>query len=144
VTKSHQFYRAWWFLHDHPKFFHVRLNSKDVGFEGFFSNLAVSVHCIDPMTGDNFPSKTPKAEKKDRGQIIICLEAGPYSDIRKWKKSQRDNFKEQLAQAKTGFDLEFATHDWRLDCWGYTYEDAILKMARKVRKYYGTYKQDDD
>lgn len=40
-------------------------------------------------------------------------------------------------------ELHFtSTHDWKLDCGGDTFEEAIIELANLVFKHHGTYEPD--
>lgn len=126
------FVDAWHWLYDHPKFRRIPRDRNSPAFDGFFDNLSVSVFKIDPKTKDIYAD----GAEPTRGALTsVSLEAGPYEDIRRWPKKQRDNFKAEIASG----DFEMRSHDWALDSWGPTYEAAILMMARKVLKHYGDY-----
>lgn len=107
------FYTAWNWLYHHPSFFHLDIGNAP----GFMSNLEVMTAKVDPSTGRVEDDETRNTK------VEIWLEAGPYTK-------------------EPGFEGEVPNHDYRLDCGGDTYEQAIIKMANLVLEYYGDYKSD--
>lgn len=111
------FYDAWWFLATHSAFRHLRNGKPDV-LDGFMDNLSVEVHRVDPVTREITDSPT--------GDVEVWLEAGPWATL-----------PEEIGGIPPGEFAEIRSHDWRLDCGGRNYEDAIIAMADLVRRYYG-------
>ncbi len=81
----------------------------------FMEGLDLFVVKINPKTKhmDNDSTKNIKTE--------IWFEAGPY-----------------LYDESLGCKW---SHDFDLDCGGYTFEEAIIKLAELVKKKYGRYKE---
>jgi hypothetical protein len=117
AKKSKNFYNAWWFLALHPKFNHLKDGKPDI-LPGFMSNLDMHVAKVDP--------KTRIVSKAKNAVTEIWLEAGPWAEI--------------TGEPPGTYD-EVSSHDIRLDCGGDTYEEAIIKMASLVKKYYGDHKE---
>ena len=117
------FYEAWGFLAEHPKFNHLKNGVPDV-LPGFMDNLDVSVVQIDPLTGDY--------ARGPGGVTRVQLEAGPWATIPAHCFG---------AGHVPGTYDEARSHDERLYCDGATYEEAIVKMADLVLKYYGSYEE---
>lgn len=118
-----KFFDAWWFLSEHPMFNHpddVRA-LKGETFEGkpipvdprFLSNLDIAVVKVNPKT-----NKISDHKKKNTS-VRVWLEAGGWDED--------EHF---------GVMQTMGCHDWRLDCGGKTFEKAIIKLAKNVRKYY--------
>ncbi len=131
---SNAFYKAYNWLYHHPAFYHIKLNprsKKEYRFPGFMDTLTIDVYKLDPKTKDY--QSTPNA----RGITWVSLEAGPYVDLRK----------EPIYKAgewEPGMNYEGQSHDWQLDCGAETFEKAIIKLARKVKKKYGDYDHEED
>jgi hypothetical protein len=119
------FYKAWWFLADHPKFNHLKNGVPDV-LPGFMDSLDVTVIQVDPVTGDH--------ARGPGGVTRVQLEAGPWSVI-----PAHCFGPDHVA----GVYDEVPSHDERLDCDGTTYEEAIIKMADLVLEHYGDYEQEE-
>lgn len=56
------------------------------------------------------------------------------TDVRIWLECGKKLYDEEL-----GLDRKIATHDIDLDCGAKTFEKAIIKLAKKVKKHYGRY-----
>lgn len=117
------FYEAWWFLAEHPKFNHLKDGKPDV-LPGFMDSLDVEVVRVDPVTEERCPDGTPGAVTR------VWLEAGPWSKL-----------PDECGEKPGTYD-EVCGHDIKLDCGGATYEEAIVKMANLVLEHYGDYERD--
>ena len=115
MTDPNEFYEAWWWLQNHPKFYHPEFNTP-----GFFETLDISVQKVDPET------RRIEDDKSRNTRVEIWLEAGPYHVI---QGDEVDLYGDGVAHS----------HDYDLDCGGATYEEAILKMAKLVKKHHGDY-----
>ena len=122
-----QFYQAWWWLHYHPAFFrqYDGLTEGDEK-EGFFTGLDISVQKVNPLTGYIDDNKTLNT------QVEFWLENGPWERV-------ADHLDEDIYG-----NGEMPSHDFNLDCGGLSYEQAILEMAKLVKKHYGDYKSDPE
>ena len=149
--KFKYFYDAWWFLHDHEMFVdksmddkkhlegdvcpwcggtnkplhrkellnvicnHEFHNGRYLWFSRFSDCLDIDVQKVDPAK--------KAVDSKDRSkntETEIWLECGPWEFVDYGEGGQWS-----------------PTHDWRLDCGGITFENAIIKLANLVYKYYG-------
>jgi hypothetical protein len=115
--KFKYFYDAWWFLYNHEIFIDKSLDTgqKDGHYlwsSRFSDCLDIDVQKVNPKKQAVDEDKTLNTETE------IWLECGPW-----W------------------YDEDFggwnASHDWRLDCGGITFEIAIIKLANLVFKHYG-------
>lgn len=106
------FYDAWWYLQNHNYFLdHEALELYNIKLSIFPSKLDIDVQKVNPLTGliDDDESKNTHIE--------VWLECGDY------KKEENSDFYEYY-------------HDTKLDCGGATFEEAIIKLANLVEKYY--------
>lgn len=114
-NKITDFYAAWWFLNEHPAFFHPK--HPGVDYSRFSMCLDVDVQKVCPETN------CIDADSTRNTLTQVWLECGP-------------------AMIDVDGDVGapgaiVATHDTQLDCGGETFEEAILKLAELVIKYYG-------
>jgi len=113
---SNKFYDAWWFLVQHPMFFNPE-NYPDVEeedkkyFASFTECLCIDCQKVNPVT------KSIDDNKKLNTHTEIWLECGPMQYVEV-------------------FERVTPTHDYRLDCGADTFEDAIIKLAKLVKRYY--------
>lgn len=112
------FYAAWHWLCEHPAF--KAQYSAEFWMQDFQKALDIHVAKVDPVTR----VINEKDESKNT-QIEVWLECGP------WEKG-----------GWLGGGLGNFTHDFRLDTGGDTFEEAIIKLAKLVLKYYGDYETD--
>lgn len=116
MTKSEKhFFKSWWFLMDHKIFSYTYPGHRLK--ESHFSDRAlhVFVTTIDPR----LKAINEKDESKNT-QLEFWLECGPLD---------KTHSKE--------FGQPIFTHDTDLDCGGRTFEEAIIKLAKLVRRKYG-------
>lgn len=110
------FFEAWWFLLEHPKFKDKR------EIFGFEQSLSIDVVKVNPVT------KRVDDNDKLNTLVQIWLECGEYQ-------------KTTAQEKKLGFDKDGKhVHDIRLDTGGDTFEIAIIRLARLVKKHYGAYR----
>jgi hypothetical protein len=115
-TLNNNFYSAWRFLVQHPMFFNPELypnidNEDRKYYTSFHECLCIDCQKVNAITHiiDDI--------KKLNTHTEIWLECGPMHYVEAWG---------QYA----------STHDCRLDCGGDTFEDAIIKLAKLVKRYY--------
>jgi len=114
-----EFFEAWWFLANHPDF-QVRGNLRSLSLT-LVNKIWVYVTKVNPIT--NKVSDIDVLNTK----VQVWLEWGP-----------------QVLIEDIGPKPFWSTsHDIRLDCGGNTYEEAIIELAKLVKKYYGEYKKGD-
>ena len=116
TKKQRKFYDAWWFLYEHPM-----TQQNGDGLSRFDECLDVYVAKVNPLTGRK--SHVSGFNTK----LEIWLEFGG------WHAMKRDN----------GGTRYIPEHDIRLDCGGSTYEEAIINLAKRVKKYYGDVEVDE-
>ncbi len=126
------FYEAFHFLRDHPIFLargrcvseHCKLDEDikevfglkdidtiDTRFSRFHEALEIEVVKVNPQTNSIEDDDSKNTATR------VWLEAGPVEE--------------------DDSDYGQLSHDIRLDCGGKTFEEAIVKLAGLVRKYYG-------
>lgn len=145
-------YDAWWFLHDHPLFTDRersgRLSPEQAGLERRLGHDVTEFVCQDGSIyyqvlhnltvhaiNENLSVDYQKVDdtgyvNKDRSKntnIECWLEFGPYH----WTK----NFQEMWHDEP----VRMPAHDYRLDCGAPTFDEAIIKLARLVKRHYGDY-----
>jgi hypothetical protein len=106
------FYNAYHFLAQHPVFWslHGELpQSKMLFWETDYG--------FDKMWHTVYRDRT--------GKVIHLLEHGPYMDS-----------EEEITGVKQIIPCRIPSHDIRLDVIGNTYEEAIIKLAKRVHKFY--------
>ncbi len=102
--KKYEFYDAWWYLKEHSMF-------KYDGIGGFQECLDVFVAKVNPE------NDTVDDDKTKNTKVEIWLETGPYEP---WDSDD---------PATVG-----STHDINLDCGAETFEQAIIKLSKLVKK----------
>lgn len=107
--KQDKFYKAWEYLENHP-YFQVKIKGK-IGnwqYSCFNQSLDIEVVLVCPIT------KHIEDNPKNNTLTQVWLESGAW-------------------------DYEHAqcTHDYKLDCGGDTFEEAIIKLSKLVKKHYG-------
>ena len=108
-----KFYKAWWYLEEHKIF---QWGPKGAGFtDSYFSTRALDIYVarVNPKTMER------DDDKKKETLVDIWLECGPIS-----KKDTKE------------FGSPIFEHDPRLDTGGSTFEEAIIDLAKLVKKYY--------
>lgn len=113
MKKFKDFYEAFWFLCEHPKFTYTDPEFKDLFPCGSFTDcLDIDVKKVNPKT------KRIDNNEKLNTHVEIWLECGEYI----WE----EHLKKYVP-----------CHDYNLDCGGDTFEEAIINLANLVLKYYG-------
>ena len=143
-------YDAYWFLHQHPKFQRRHRNeitpeeAEVQEVQGFLITRDKGGKCYReyrhvrvPAIGENLDILYAKTDGKrvnkdhSKNKHIECwLEFGPV-EYGYMGGGQYD------WDTETG---EMFYHDWRLDCGGPTFDAALIRLARLVRRVYGDYK----
>jgi hypothetical protein len=147
-------YDAWWFLYEHPKL--NRLERSEVSEKEAKKMEAAGYlivrderggkawrmwrHLAVPAVVENLDIHYAKTDGKrinDDHKLNVhdeCwLEFGPVEY----------GYLSNYPDPKTNWDMETVKqncHDWRLDCGGKTFDEALIRLARNVRKFYGDYK----
>lgn len=113
------FYEAYRYLEDHKYFRHEDFYKKH-GFEltMFSTNTRVFVVKVDPDT------YCIEEDESRNTKTVIWLETGR-------------TINEDIGDGD-GVQ-EMTEHDWRLDCGGDTYEEAIIKLANLIDETYPNY-----
>lgn len=112
------FHEAWQFLNEHP-----RLNPEDCHIN-FISSLAIDVVKVNPKT-ESIDMYNPKRNTDTR----VWLECGaPH----KMTKSECKIFNEDYGS----YTAWIGSHDIDLDCGGKTFEEAIIQLAKLVKRKY--------
>lgn len=126
---TERFFEAWWWLHNHPAFYFkgpsIQATPGADKEPGFFRALDFSVQKVNPTT------LRVEDDQTGNTHVRFWLEVGP------WEAPTEEELENDTYW---GDDWEGTpTHDYELDCGGDTYEEAIIKMAEKVREKYGDY-----
>jgi hypothetical protein len=102
-------YEAWYYLVNHPAFEHPEYGPE---FSTFPRDLDIDFVKVNPSTNiiDDDDSLNTKTE--------VWLEFGPP-----WFDEESGKW--------------YSSHDIELDCGGDTFEEAIIELARLVKKHYG-------
>lgn len=106
-----RFYEAWGYLKNHPIFIERYELVKDMESSIFEDYLNIIPVKINPNT------KEIDDDNSKNTEIKIWLEVGPYTE------------------------RGIKTHDVYLDCGGNTFEEAIIELAKLVKKKYGDNKK---
>lgn len=117
ASKIETAYDAWWFLQDHPAFFHPEYPEDSLGM-GLFKQDCLDVD-IQMVCPESLHIETDTSRNTHQR---VWLEAGPYV---------ADEWGEVVT-----------SHDWRLDCGGDTFEEAVVKLSQLVIKHYGDYRNE--
>lgn len=107
---------AWWFLQEHPKFFHPdRMEIGEMCGDFKSDCLDIDIQRVCPIT------KCIEADPTRNTLNQVWLECGPYV-----------------------YDdgVVVTSHDCNLDCGGDTFEEAILQLAHLVIEWYGDYRSE--
>lgn len=114
MSNGKAFVDAWWWLEEHPYFAHQPVpGGSGVRLPGFSDNLTITPY-----------------EDRD-GKCGVALECGPWED---WH--------ERLRQAQQS-GWEVPTLDEKLLTSAPTFEEAVIKLADKVKTLYGDYGRGD-
>ena len=131
-TSPDSFYNAWCYLNEHPVYWklvryghgqedldalpdnHMRWLEHGYGFTD--GGIWIAVARVDPATGalSNDPALNTRTE--------VWLETGEFA----WSA-----VKEHHIEPGTHY------HNYKLDCGGETYEQAVIALARNVHRFYG-------
>lgn len=65
---------------------------------------------------------------------IMVVKVNPFTNMVDDDDSK--NIKVEIWLETGPYGEPYSTHDWDLDCGGNTFEDAIIKLASLVKKYY--------
>ena len=108
-----KFYKAWWYLEEH-KIFQWGPNGTKFK-DSYFSNRALDIYVakVNP--------KTMARDDNERKNTLVefWLACGPLD--KKFSKK---------------LDAPIFYHDPRLDCGGLTFEEAIINLAKLVKRHY--------
>lgn len=116
---------AYNFISGHPCFWNISQNKRTLEYEVNYCNVNGFRHInIFPamVNDEDFIDDNPKLNNK----LQYWLETG-YMDL---------YFREKN---KIMYENITLCHDYRLDCSGYTFESAMIQMARNIKKHYGDY-----
>lgn len=154
-------YDAFWFIHDHPKFMLRErtpvepeeadkleaegfLITRDTGGKCYREWRHLHRHAIDENL-EIFYTKTNKPgghgrvdDDRSKNKHVECwLEFGPsyYGYAYSGNKKPAGDWDIET--------MKHMSHDYRLDCGGTTFDQALVALARLVRKHYGDYRDRD-
>jgi len=143
-------FEAWWFIHDHPKF-QRQIRSEIIPVEADeMEKLGFKVsrdrggkcyryhrHSIVSAIEENlsiFYTKTDGKrvnDDKSKNRFQEC-----------WLEFGSVEYGYMAGEINADWDVETGElnhHDWKLDCGGSNFDEALIKLARLVRKHYGDY-----
>lgn len=119
------FYKAWRWLDNHPYWYNPETEEKYQHLNTMFQkSLFIMVVKVNPLTG------------------MIDDDINQNCATRVWLETG-NHYIDRNSPWSTSPVLQ-ATHDWRLDCGGSTYEKAIIELANLVQQYIGDYQLDVD
>lgn len=121
------FHDSWHFLRDHPAFQAKGKHGKGYGSR-FHEALDIDVVKVNPKT------LSIDDDKKKNTATRIWLECGQVEDPMSEDFASLRECNGLSAEQK---NYGVLSHDIRLDCGGKTFEEAIIKLAKLVKKYYG-------
>lgn len=94
---------------------------------------------------------TTDAPKEERTFTEVWLEFGPpyyYGDLEdEYNAAAREKNGESCWQAEIYPEMycqQNTSHDWELDCGAPTFDEALIKLANLVKRFYGDYVDDND
>lgn len=133
TQKFTDFQKAWKFLQEHPIYVpdpdHKLIITKDEaklwGESAGITFPGLHARPVFPNFG------TLYIEISDSQPVIVELETGPWLRKEEWPEMERDEY-------SIRFPPGTATHDYELDSYGNTFEEAIISMANKVWDKYRT------
>ena len=108
MNKTEKFYEAWHYLYEHKMF------QDDTETSHFPVALDIEVVKINPEM------KKISDYKELNTEVEIWLECGPMEKIK-----------------ILGNNKFLPSHDIELDCGASTFEEAIIKLAKLIKKHYG-------
>lgn len=139
-------YDAYWFIHDHPKLQRRERSEIDPAKAGEMEKSGHIItrdrggkcwrewrHLRVSAVGENLSIHYAKTDGKrisdDKSKNVhteCWLELGPvkYEYAAEWEDET----------------YEAHYHDWRLDCGGSTFDEALVRLAKLVLRHYGDYK----
>lgn len=145
-------YDAYWFIHDHPKFQRMIRSevtpkeARKMEKQGFLITRdrggkcwRYRRHLVVPALEENlsiFYTKTngKRVDKDPKKNNVECwLEFG----------SVEYGYLSNYPDPKSNWDMETVEqnyHDWKLDCGGSTFDEALIRLARNIRRIRGDYK----
>ena len=122
------FHDSWHFLRKHSAFKAKGTKAKGYGSR-FREALDIEVVRVNPK------SNSIDDDKSKNTATRIWLECGQVED----PMSEKDDLQREFACGQGSDSLEYGilSHDIRLDCGAKTFEKAIIKLAKLVKKHYG-------
>lgn len=118
LKNKKDFYNAYQFLTHHPVFWSLNGELKQKGMLFWETNAG-----LDKMWHTIY---------KDKNNVLVhLLEHGPFMD-------SDEKFEGEIVAAP----CRIPSHDIRLDVIGLTYEEAIVRLAKRVNKFYSSNGQD--
>ena len=143
-------YDAWWFLYYHPKFQRMIRNevppkeadklekagflvSRDKCGKCYQYMRHMTVAAIEENLSIHY-AKTDGKEVTDDPKKNVNVEC--------WLEFGSVEYEYMYGQPNEDWDdttAEMNYHDWKLDCGGSTFDEALVKLAKNVRKHYGDY-----
>ena len=154
-------YDAYWFIHDHPKFMLAERNevtpeeatkmeadgfwiTRDVGGKCYRVYRHIHRHAID-LNLDIHYTKT----NKPGGHGRVDDDNSKNKHVECWLEFGQEEYGYMYSggpEPNGDYDTETMRvncHDWRLDTGAPTFDEALVNLAKLVRKHHGDYKPHD-
>ena len=147
---------AWWFLHSHPALrlnvrtvvdsrTAVRNNNQNLYIEktlddGSSFRIYDHAHLFHYALDCNLNIHYTHVD--DKGNVSDKKSENIYTAC--WLEFGRLQYDSDTLETRGQLDHINHNHDWELDCGGPTFDEALVKLANNVLKYYGDYVDDND
>jgi len=157
-------YEAWWFLRNHPKFrlpYRTLVKKENIadyqkpyiiekpGDVYIYQDPHMFWYAIERDLFVHYvlvnKHGTTDAPKEERTFTEVWLEFGPAhydGDLEEELNANRENWQAEIYPEM--YCRENRSHDWELDCGAPTFDEALVKLANLVKRFYGDYVDDDD
>jgi hypothetical protein len=144
-------YDAWWFLYYHPKFQRMIRNpitpkrADKMEAAGFLVSRDRSGKCYWYMRHMPVPAITENLSvhyAKTDGRRVTN-DSKKNVNVECWLEFGSVEYGYMAGEINADWDVntgELNYHDWKLDCGGKTFDEALVKLARLVLRNYGDYK----
>lgn len=143
-------YDAWWFLYYHPKLQRMIRNevkpkeadklekagfliSRDRGGKCYQYMRHMTVAAVEENLSIHYAKTDGKRITDDDSKNV---------NVECWLEFGTVEYGYMAGDINADWDIwtgELNYHDWKLDCGGSTFDEALVKLARNVRRHYGDY-----
>lgn len=129
-----RFYEAWHFLNEHPAFERTYADHRRGGYVSFRGRPHKEVRFDQSIDVDVVMTRpndlTIDEDPKKNTRVQVWIECGRWMSAKELYKGMTKEICDPAGDGAFG-------HDPRLDCGADTFEEAIIKLARNVKKAYG-------